>query len=127
MKCGDVFEGWPCFDILAFQLLNANFLLVPKNIPIPTPTKIHIVITYFAWQLTMGLGLVQSLLNSSNQDVIPFTWIIGLALIIIFSLAYVRDPFKGIPGPFFGQMDCLVERILLTKRQYAPEHDGYAQ
>ncbi|QKX59663.1 uncharacterized protein TRUGW13939_06803 [Talaromyces rugulosus] len=51
----------------------------------------------------MALGLIQNLLNFSNQDVIPFTWIIGLALIVIFSLAYVRDPFKGIPGPFLAR------------------------
>jgi hypothetical protein len=51
----------------------------------------------------MTLGLVQSLLNFSDQDGIPFTWIIGLVFIVIFSLAYVRDPFKSIPGPFLAR------------------------
>lgn len=51
----------------------------------------------------MAVGLVQTLLSVGNQDAIPFTWVLGLALLVIFSLAYVRDPFRGIPGPFVAR------------------------
>lgn len=51
----------------------------------------------------MAVGLVQRLLNFSNQDAPFLTWAIGLALIVIFSVSYARDPLKGIPGPFLAR------------------------
>jgi hypothetical protein len=55
----------------------------------------------------MGESLISTVLRADRQDILRYAPFMGIALLSILVISYLRNPLRNVPGPFWAKFSNL--------------------